>query len=284
MNLVPVLQLCAPSVAFRRSASKILARETSPGTAARIWEGTKSLQAELRSTRPRHSLGVNVLLRYFEWDCALFLAAKQEGLSGEAAGRLVEEINWGVFGPAIALSFSASRLRSKHLRTRVKWIVDLMFGVVFTSPFQRTTLPSTRDVAFDVTVCPLAEYFRDRGVPELTRYAACSLDDRMAEVWGVRLARTQTIAEGHSLCDFRFQIPARAALGGAAEGAGRGQRPVVGDHHSVHGNAVEGALDLDHVPLSGGSDPHEEGDQDQERAGHQAQETEADGKSLADRS
>jgi hypothetical protein len=176
---------------------------------AHIWATTKSLQAELRKTRPRHAFGLSLVLRYFEWDCALFLAAKQAGLPAMTAGRLVEEINWGVFGPVTALLFSISRLRSQHLRTRVRWILDLMFGVFFTSPFQRTTLPSSQGVAFNVTVCPLAQYFRDRGVPELTRYAACSLDDRMAATWGVRLERTQTIAEGHTLCDFRFQIADR---------------------------------------------------------------------------
>lgn len=207
MGVASALQLCAPSLAFRRAASRALAREMSRDRAARIWDATKVHQAELRKARPRHSLGVNVVLRFFEWDCALFMAARREGLSSGEAGRLVEEINWDLFEPLTALSFSASRLRSKNLRTRVEWVLDLMFGVVFTAPFQRTTLPSTRDVSFDVTVCPLAEYFNDRGVPELTRYAACSLDYRMAKQWGVSLERTRTIAEGHTLCDFRFRIP-----------------------------------------------------------------------------
>ena len=205
MNLVPILLLATPSLAFRRSASQVLARETSPDRAARIWDRTKHRQKVLRKARPRHSFGVNVTLRYFEWDCALFLAARQEGLSAATAGRLVEEINWAALGPAFALSFSISRLRSQHLRTRVQWIIDWMFRVVFTAPFERTTVPSDQDVAFNVTVCPLAQYFRDRGVPELTRHAACSLDYRMAAIWGARLERTQTLAEGHALCDFRFK-------------------------------------------------------------------------------
>ena len=205
MSLVPALLFFTPRTAFRRSASRVLARETSPEQAARIWETTQSLQAELRQRRPRHSLGVNLVVRYLEWDFALFSAAKQAGVSAATAGRLVEEISWEVFGPVTALTFSVSRLRSKHLRTRVQWILDLMFGVIFTSPFRRTVSPSTHDIAFDVTVCPLAQYFRDRGVPELTRYAACSLDYRMAAHWGVRLERTRTLAEGHSLCDFRFR-------------------------------------------------------------------------------
>ncbi len=202
-----LLEQLRPSMAFRRAASRALAREMPADRAAQIWDSTKTLQAKLRTSRPRHSFGVNVLLRYLEWDCALFSAAKQAGLGAAQAGRLVEEINWDVLGPVIRLSFRVSRLRSRHLRTRVRWILDLMFGVLFTAPFERTTLPSTRGVAFDVTVCPLAEYFRDRGVPELTRYAACSLDYRMAAHWRVGLERTRTIAEGHPLCDFRFRLP-----------------------------------------------------------------------------
>ena len=224
MSLVPVPLFFTPGAAFRRSASHALAREVSPEQAARIWDATKSLQAELRKTRPRHSPGLNLLLRYLEWDCALFLAAKRAGLPAATAGRLVEDINWGVFGPVIALPFALSRLRSRHLRTRVEWLLDAMFAVVFTSPFQRTTVPSTRDVAFDVTVCPLAKYFRDRDVPELTRYAACSLDHRMAAAWGVRLERTRTIAEGHSLCDFRFRID--PPPGAAARQTPSGETPA----------------------------------------------------------
>lgn len=193
-------------IAFRRSASQVLARELSPEQTARIWSLTKIQQGSLRKVRPRHSVGLNQLFPYFEWDCALFLAAKQEGLSSEVAGRLVEEINWKIFGPVTKLTFLLSRLRSSRLRTRVRWLLDLMFGLLFTSPFERTLLPDPQDIALNVTVCPLAHYFREKGVPELTRCAACSLDYRMAQVWGVQLERTQTLAEGHQLCDFRFRM------------------------------------------------------------------------------
>lgn len=155
-------------------------------------------------------------MRYLEWDCALYRAAQEQGLSKEQAGRLVEEINWGVFGPVTATSFKASRLRSSKLQTRIRWILDVMFLVLFTYPFQRRVLPSGDGVAFDVVACPLAAYFREQSVPELTRYAVCSLDYRMAREWGIGLNRLQTIAEGAPLCDFRFKtIPLTYAKTGA---------------------------------------------------------------------
>jgi hypothetical protein len=67
-------------------------------------------------------------------------------------------------------------------------------------------LPSEHEVAFETTVCPLAQFCLDQGVPELTRHAACNLDILMAKDWGVVLARSRTIAEGFPTCDFLYQI------------------------------------------------------------------------------
>ena len=206
MNPLATLTLFTPSRTFRRAASRVLKDTVAPDRAPRILEKAGSHHAELRQTRPRHSPGLMLLVRYFEWDHALFLAATEEGLSAVDAGQIIEDIKWNIFQPAFELNFAASRLRSKHLRTRVQWIVDLLFKVIFTAPFRRDVVPDTRDVAFNVTTCPLADYFRDRGIPELTKHAACRLDYRMAELWGVRLERSQTIARGHALCDFRFRV------------------------------------------------------------------------------
>lgn len=218
MNPIALLRVYAPSLAFRRAALRLLAREMEPEQAARVWEATQRRQREMRregrrKARPRYGPGLSLVMRYFERYGALYSAATEEGIASETAGRWVEEIQWELFGPLIRLHFALSRLRSRHRQTRVRWIVDLMFALLFTAPFERTIVPSERDVAFDivafdVTVCPLAEYFREQGMPELTRHAACSLDYRMAEVWGVRLERARTIAEGHPLCDFRFRVEA----------------------------------------------------------------------------
>jgi len=71
-------------------------------------------------------------------------------------------------------------------------------------------------VAFDVTVCPVADYFKDQGVPEATGHATCNLDYCMARKFGIELVRTQTIANGAEYCDFRWKFPEEA--GDAANG------------------------------------------------------------------
>src|SRR5689334_18618690 len=64
------------------------------------------------------------------------------------------------------------------------------------------------DDAFDldVTKCRYAEFYKELGVPELGFLLVCAADFPMAEGFGsdVELARTQTIMQGASHCDFRY--------------------------------------------------------------------------------
>ena len=207
MHILSSLLLLAPHVAFRRAAHKYLAASVLAETQARVWQRTLALQLEMRKQRPQHSLGVNHFLRFMEWDGALYRAVQEHGLTQEQASRLIEEINWEMFGAGTANVFLLARLRSANLQTRVQFVLDLIFAVLFTKPFRKQVVPSDSGIAFDVTVCPVAAYFQQQGVPELTRFAACNLDHRMAQNWGIKLERTRTIAEGSSYCDFRFKIP-----------------------------------------------------------------------------
>lgn len=200
--MLSALLLLTPSLAFRRAAQKHLAANDF----ARVWQRTKILQTQLRKTRPRHSFGVDQFLRFMEWDNALYRAMRAYGMQPEHAQQLIEVINWEVFGSSIGANFAFSRLRSSQLQTRVQWILDVMFLTLFTKPFRKQDVASDNDIAFDVTRCPVAEYFQQQGIPELTRTAACNLDYRMANVWGVKLERSQTIAAGDARCDFRFTI------------------------------------------------------------------------------
>jgi hypothetical protein len=60
---------------------------------------------------------------------------------------------------------------------------------------------------FNVKRCRYAEYFKELGLPELGALFHCARDFAMIEGFdaGIVLKRTQTIMEGASHCDFRFQ-------------------------------------------------------------------------------
>jgi hypothetical protein len=183
------------------------ARQAKPAVSAELWQTAQRIQKSIQHTRPPHTLGLGLIIRYMEWDVALYRAALEQGMPPAKAGQLIETINWQVFGPPIELGFKLSRLRSAKALARARWLTNLMFAVMFTKPFARTVRRDSNAVVFDVTLCPLANYFKSQGVPELTRHAACSLDHQMAAQWGLQLQRTQTIAQEHPLCDFRFVPP-----------------------------------------------------------------------------
>lgn len=217
MNPLALLLVYLPHIAFRRAAQAQLRVCLPAASAVTVWLRTLEIQGELHPTRVRHSPGVNLLLRYMQWDCALYRALQEHGIAAQQAGEWIEQINWQIFAPLSALAFKLSRLRSCRLQTRIQWLLDALFGLVFTRPFRRTTLPAVAGVAFDVQVCPLANYLREQGMPELTHFAACSLDFRMARDWGVTLQRRQTLASGAAYCDFRFSLPPTELI--AREGA-----------------------------------------------------------------
>jgi hypothetical protein len=61
--------------------------------------------------------------------------------------------------------------------------------------------------AINVTRCRYAEFYKELGEPELGFLMVCTGDFAIAEGFGadVELARTQTIMQGASHCDFRYR-------------------------------------------------------------------------------
>jgi hypothetical protein len=61
--------------------------------------------------------------------------------------------------------------------------------------------------ALNVTRCRYAEFYKELGEPELGFLLVCSADFDTAAGFGgdVKLARTQTIMQGASHCDFRYR-------------------------------------------------------------------------------
>jgi len=68
------LLLFIPGLAFGRAAKEQLALCLPPATAAAVWGRAVALHRELHRTQPRHSLGVNLLLRCA--DHAMYQAKK----------------------------------------------------------------------------------------------------------------------------------------------------------------------------------------------------------------
>jgi hypothetical protein len=62
----------------------------------------------------------------------------------------------------------------------------------------------TFDFGYNFLECATDKFFRARGAAEFTPYY-CFLDYPKAQLDGLSLSRSMTLAEGHSLCDHRFR-------------------------------------------------------------------------------
>ena len=67
--------------------------------------------------------------------------------------------------------------------------------------------------SFDVTRCRYAEMYRALGIPEIGALLSCNRDFSLVEGFNpaVKLTRTQTVMEGASHCDFRFELRPKTA-------------------------------------------------------------------------
>lgn len=65
--------------------------------------------------------------------------------------------------------------------------------------------------AFNVVRCRYAEMYRSLGVPELGAILSCNRDAALIEGFNpeVQFERTQTLMQGASCCDFRYQLRRR---------------------------------------------------------------------------
>jgi len=63
-------------------------------------------------------------------------------------------------------------------------------------------------LSFNVTRCRYAEMYRALGIPEVGALLSCNRDFSLVEGFNpaVTLTRTQTVMEGATHCDFRFEL------------------------------------------------------------------------------
>ena len=84
--------------------------------------------------------------------------------------------------------------RQSHLKKyRNAWVVDIIEG----GPQDDFVL------GYDYHTCGICNLCRDEGCFELAKYL-CRMDYVLADMMGMKLTRTQTLAEGGKYCDFRY--------------------------------------------------------------------------------
>lgn len=130
------------------------------------------------------------------------------GLEPTDARRRTGLVTAAVYERMGGVPWALSRLHGKEPRARLEAATNLFRRFPFSAPgYEMVDVPAPDDVvAFDVRRCPVAEYLRAEGLAELCVETWCGLDFALAERWGARLERPQTLAGGGDRCDFRWRV------------------------------------------------------------------------------
>lgn len=111
---------------------------------------------------------------------------------------------WGRVGRFIG-RFLSRRDPIKDHASRVTKDGSWPMSFPFDPPGYRALyVPTKGGLGFNVIRCPVAEYFQARGGSDLAVSTWCMLDYPLAEMLGMKLVRTQTLATGNHQCDFRW--------------------------------------------------------------------------------
>lgn len=115
---------------------------------------------------------------------------------------------------AMALGGADAYLDEKKLPGRLKWAAKSK-EKKYENDWVLDVLPgeATFDLGYDYWACGACKLCQDEGCFELARYL-CRLDFVLADIMGMELARTTTIAEGGKRCDFRYRRKQRRPMQG----------------------------------------------------------------------
>ena len=206
---------------FVRAAKRAMTKpETMSKSAAVIETLREKIQHIPASpTQTNANFQIRMLLELSRINIAFDAALQSQNFEQSSSAKIIEDTNWHLVKPGVrwltwVLKFARRKpMQIAHTSNAFLW------SYVFRKPFDKTNIGNSTKhhptIAYDVTACPLQAYYHSLDAPHVCRAAACQLDHRMADEWGVSFRRTQTLAEGASRCDFRFHLKSQGVGGDA---------------------------------------------------------------------
>jgi L-2-amino-thiazoline-4-carboxylic acid hydrolase len=140
-------------------------------------------------------------------------------LTGDTCWRFYR--HWG------RITKTATNLMSRDPTRRLRLSVNAFLAYPFGRPGYRfDDVPEEDGRSLNMVRCPVADYLGQRDAGDLCAGSWCNLDYALAEMWGARLERSDTLVGGASCCDFRFH--ALAATGELPEQPLANPMPMIG--------------------------------------------------------
>jgi len=177
---------------------------------ARVW---RDYLVRLAALPPSRSLGAGLVMRWATLGIAVHRALLARGQPPEVARQALRNLMWDPMrvagGVAWALAWRPGRSRLSRTRHAMRLFRRLFYAA---PDFAWRELPREAGRAgFDCLQCPIARAYAAEGLEDVAVHAICSLERRLSASWGLRLVRTQTLADGGSHCDFRWQAGREAS-------------------------------------------------------------------------
>lgn len=171
------------------------------------WERYARYKANIQSEA---TFGSQLGVRLAVLNICIYHVLLERNIDKQDAIQIVSEINWYVYSKAMrlpkwfAVIVTHDRVKQMQVISRL-----IMTRFPFNPPgFQSNMLESKRGGAFDVVRCPIIDQMKvilpDQDARNLTVTAWCMQDYPTAELWGGRLERSGTLADGSDQCDFHF--------------------------------------------------------------------------------
>ena len=152
---------------------------------------------------PKPGNQMNMYLACITFLCHQDLVAN--GIERKYAIELIGDLAWNVYARWGWIARFIAGLFTGDASQRLRLAVNMFLRFPFTPPgYQFKRVPNPSGISFDMHRCPVAEYFQNHGASDLCLGTWCNLDFPLAELWGGRLERSETLAAGNSRCDFRF--------------------------------------------------------------------------------
>jgi len=180
--------------------------------AARILEGAWHRVDELAPSIPslprEATFGARMNVEFARLTNAFYQELMAVGIEKDQAIRLTADVIWTIYQKWGGLPRLLSIVLAREPLERLRICTVLFRRFPFNPPaYVMEDLPDKDSVAFNVRRCPVAEYFRSQKLPEVCVGTWCNQDYALAELWGGRLERSQTLAAGCDHCDFRWKAP-----------------------------------------------------------------------------
>lgn len=153
---------------------------------------------------------MNVKLACLSYSMLAVLLAR--GVERQYAIELIADASWNVYRKWAVLPKFFARFLTGDPAERMKICVNTLLRFPFNPPgYEWERVRSDSSITFNILACPVARYMKKQQAADLCVAAWCSLDFALAEMWGGKLERAGTLAEGRDRCDFQFMVmPSRS--------------------------------------------------------------------------